>query len=66
MKSFELRVIMGCPGNYKAVMYNRNNCYYKEVCFMWYSKKAMFKELRQNYDCSVAKCFEQGCNAICY
>lgn len=66
MKEFELRSIRGCTGNYKAVMYNRLGGYYKEVNFLWYSKKAMFRELRNGYDCSVAKCFEQGYNAICY
>lgn len=41
-KFFELMRLNGCPGNYTAVLYNRVGGYFKEVHFMWYTKKRNF------------------------
>lgn len=54
-KKFELCGLIGKPGNYKAVLYNRLGGYYKEVYFLWYSKKEIAKILRRDYDCIVRK-----------
>lgn len=57
MKQFELVSIRGNRGNYTATLYNRLGGYYTEKRFLWYSKKAMFHELRKNYDCIIRKGF---------
>ncbi len=51
-KHFELRSIdrNGC-----AVLYNRLGGYYKEVRFLWYPKKEIYRELRNEYDCIVGR-----------
>lgn len=54
-KQYELIALHGCPGNYTAVLYNRLGMYYKEVRFMWYSKKEIFYKLRNEYDCMVSR-----------
>ena len=54
-KSFELRFLTGSTGNYTAVLYNRIGGYYKELRFMWSSKKEIYKILRWDHDCIVRR-----------
>lgn len=56
-KHFELRMVTGRPGNYTAVMYNALGGYYKEVAFLWYSKREMYYKLRHEYGCVVSRDF---------
>ncbi len=50
MKRYELRSL---HNDGTAVLYNRLGGYYKEVRFLWYSKKDIYRKLRNEYDCMV-------------
>lgn len=57
-KSFELISLVGGPGCYKATIYNRLGGYYREHSFLWYSKKEVYRLLRNKYDCVVSRKFK--------
>ena len=57
MKTFELISLHGVPGSYTAAIYNRAHGYFKEVRFLWCSKKEIFYKLRHEYGCSVPRGF---------
>lgn len=55
-KIYEFRELIGTPGCYKAVIYNRLGGYYKEIEFLNYSKKEIYKKLRNDYHCIIRRC----------
>ena len=58
MKKFELIGLHHIGRTlYKAVMYDRLHGYYKEQVFMGYTKKEVYKRLRNEYSCYVSRDF---------
>lgn len=54
-KDFELCYLSGGSGCYRAKLYNTSNGYYKTVRFLWYSKREIFRKLRNEYGCIVSR-----------